>query len=135
MEIREQMWGRKLMTWGRIAAAILFWPAMAVVLWGELNPSPSSLEQHFWDKGLHFSAYFGLAGIASWALRGSRNVVWAVIGLIALGGSLEIVQGMIGRDMSIYDELANSLGAVTGALLGWAVWSIVKKRAGVSGDC
>lgn len=110
------------MTWGRTAAVVLFWPAVAVVVWGEVNPHPGALEQHVWDKALHFSAYFGLAGIVTMALRARRMAVWAVLGLIVLGGVLEGVQGMIGRDMSIYDEMANGLGAICGGLLGWAVW-------------
>lgn len=33
------------------------------------------------------------------------------------GGALEIIQGMVGRDMSVYDELANTLGVLAGLFL------------------
>jgi VanZ family protein len=39
--------------------------------------------------------------------------------LIAFGGLMEIVQGMVGRDMDIHDEYANTLGVLAGAALGW----------------
>lgn len=96
----------------RRAALILFWPAVAVVVWGELLPSGDGPQ--IWDKLLHFTAYFGLAGIATVALGGGRRALWAMLGLIVLGGVLEIVQGMTGRDMSVWDEVANTIGAVSG---------------------
>ncbi len=99
-------------------AVILFWPAIAVVMWGELTPSPPSFESHVWDKLLHFTAYFGLAGLATLALKSRRTLVYAVLALIALGGALEIIQGMTGRDAEWGDELANTLGAVSGAVAG-----------------
>ena len=40
----------------------LFWPALAVVAWGELTPRPPALPGPvgMWDKLDHFTAYFGL---------------------------------------------------------------------------
>ena len=107
------------MKWSHVLALYLFWPAVCLVVWGELNPHPPGFEAHVWDKLLHFIAYFGLTGIGTVALDARRSALYAVLGMIALGGALEIVQGFIGRDMSIYDELANSLGAISGFFAGW----------------
>ena len=103
----------------RRAGAWLFVPALAVVAWGELTPNPPHVINDLfgWDKAEHFTAYFGLSLLASlgWGLR--RSLVWVLLGLIALGGALEIAQGMVGRDVDWHDELANSLGAALGMAL------------------
>lgn len=57
--------------WVRRAGAWLFWPALAVVAWGEPTLHPPSLPGPLqWDKAEHFTAYFGLALLASlgWGL-------------------------------------------------------------------
>lgn len=109
---------KSIATWSRRAAFWLFWPALALVIWGELTPHPPHLEVEISDKLLHFLAYFGLSAIASAALRQRRMIVLAVLGLVVLGGALEIAQSFTGRDAEWLDEAANTLGAVTGALAG-----------------
>ena len=102
--------------WVRRAGRWLFWPALAVVAWGELTPHPPHLEGPLmWDKADHFTAYFGLALLASlaWGLR--RSLVWIFLALVLLGGVLENLQGFAGRDPDWHDELANTLGALAGA--------------------
>ena len=111
----------------RLSAMALFWPGLALVVWGELiRGGGPPLE--LWDKLLHFIAYFGLSGMAFVALGGRRRALWAAAGLIVLGGVLEIVQGMIGRDMSLYDEFANTLGVAAGVVVGWAWLGLVGRR-------
>lgn len=113
----------------RRLAVMLFWPAAIVVTWGELTPSPPHLEAHVWDKLLHFTAYFGLAAMAALSLKSRRMLLYAVLGLIAFGGLLEIVQGMTGRDADLLDEFANTLGAVTGTYVGLLfVWLVDRPR-------
>jgi VanZ family protein len=51
-----------------------------------------------------------------------------VVALIFLGGVLEILQGMLGRDMSVYDEMANSAGAILGATLARLAVEPLRKR-------
>lgn len=104
-------------------AAVLFLPACAGVIGGELGPA--SGEPMVWDKAVHFTAYFILASLAVTAFKARRTGLWAMLGLIALGGALEIVQGMIGRDCSIYDALANALGVLAGGLVAWIVVRLV----------
>ena len=92
------------------------------------NRELGELEIHVWDKLLHFTAYFGLSLMATIAVRADRRMLWWMIGLVALGETLEIVQGMTGRDNDIYDELANTLGVLTGAGLGWTGIRLLRKR-------
>jgi VanZ family protein len=107
----------------RIADVILFYPALLLVIWGELTPRPAEVIEGYNDKLLHFIAYFGLAAIAAIAVRRRKAAILAALGLIVLGGILEIIQGFVGRDMSLYDEFANTLGVVVG---GFAARSIVE---------
>ena len=111
------LWARRLAFW-------LFWPALVLVVWGELTPHPPRLDAP--DKLLHFLAYFGLSGIATTAL--GRHVVAVILGLIALGGMLEIAQMFTGRDAEWLDEAANAMGAVLGALSGLLFLRLVGPR-------
>jgi len=116
-----------------VLALCLFWPAVFLVAWGELTPSPPSFTAMVWDKILHFIAYFGLAGMATVALDARRRAVWAVLGLIVLGGVLEILQGFTGRDPDIYDEIANTIGAVLGGGCGWLLMTLLQPKAPLPG--
>lgn len=121
----------KFMKFSRLSAIWLFWPAVVVVVWGELSPSAGNL-LHIWDKLEHFTAYFGLAGLATVALGTKRRALWAALALVVLGGMLEIIQGYTGRDMSIYDEFANMLGVTAGAIVARSclVWLGPRSLAG-----
>jgi VanZ family protein len=105
-------------------------PAIVVVIFLELThiPVARDLDINFWDKGLHFTAYAGLALMTTIAVRADRRAIWWAVGLAALGGILEIVQGMTGRDCDIYDELANTLGVLAGLGVGWAGIALLKMR-------
>jgi len=101
--------------WVRRAGKILFWPALAVVIWGELTPHPPRLEGPLmWDKLDHFIAYFGLSMLSTlaWGLR--RSLAGLFLGLVALGGGLEILQSLVGRDGEWGDFIANDLGILLG---------------------
>ncbi|HKU65116.1 MAG TPA: hypothetical protein VJQ06_08660 [Rhizomicrobium sp.] len=101
--------------WIRRLGAILFWPALAVVIWGELTPHPPKLAGPWiWDKLDHFTAYFGLMLLSAlgWGLR--RSLAWIFLGVMALGGGLEILQTLMGRDGEWGDFIANDLGVLTG---------------------
>ena len=108
-------------------AVFLFWPALALVVWGELTPHPPDILSGTSDKLLHFTAYFGLAALAALALRTRRAVLIAVLGLVALGGVLEILQSFTGRDAEWLDEAANSLGVALGALVGFGLLRLVER--------
>jgi VanZ family protein len=119
--------------WVRRAGALFFWPAVAVVVWGELTPHPPAMAALMWDKAEHFIAYFGLTLLASlaWGLRRSLTLVLA--GIIALGGALEIIQSFVGRDAEWGDFFANSLGAMTGLGVAVVYLLVPRRRLVVAG--
>lgn len=116
------------MKWSQALALYLFWPVLLVVAWGELIPHPPAFAALVWDKAEHFSAYFGLAAMAAVVLKADRRTLWSAAALVVLGGVLEIVQGFTGRDPSIYDELANTLGVVSGSGCGWALIRLLRPK-------
>ncbi len=101
----------------RRLAILLFWPGVAVIVWGELTPDPPSIFNQIWDKAEHFTAYFGLALMVTLALGFSRRLPYALAGILLMAGVLEILQGYTGRDPDWRDMLANSIGW----LAGWVV--------------
>ena len=119
----------------RRAGAWLFWPALAVVAWGELTPHPPKAAALLWDKAEHFIAYFGLTLLASlgWGLR--RSLVFVFIAVVALGVALEILQSFVGRDAEWDDFFANALGALAGLVLAVIYLSIPRRLvAGLAPD-
>ncbi|MBN9588544.1 MAG: VanZ family protein [Alphaproteobacteria bacterium] len=110
----------------RFLAVWLFWPGVALIAWGELTPNPPTVAQHIWDKAEHFTAYFGLAAMATLVVGLRRPLAWAILGIIALGGVLEILQGLLGRDAELGDFIANT----TGALVGLAVAAVFIRITG-----
>ncbi len=112
----------------QLLAICLFLPAIALVSWGELASAAAAAEAHFWDKSLHFIAYFGLAGLLCLALKGDRRVLTATVLIALFGAVLEILQGLTGRDPSAADELANVLGAATGAATGWLILRLLEAK-------
>ena len=113
--------------WLRRVGRWCFWPALVVVAWGEVTPHPPALTEHIWDKAEHFTAYFGLALLATLALGLRRSLVWVYLGIAALGGALEILQFYTGRDGDWHDELANCLGAAAGMGLA-ALYLVIPRR-------
>ena len=70
------------------------------------------------DKVGHYIAYAGLAILVSLSFESLAARVAGLIGAIALGASLEVVQSFVpGRDMSLIDEAVNTLGVLTGAVV------------------
>ena len=69
------------------------------------------------DKVIHASGYAVLAGMAVCLYRPPRARVLALLGILALGGFIEIAQGLwaINRSMELADFLADALGIAIGA--------------------
>jgi VanZ family protein len=118
----------------RIADAILFWPVLGIVLWGELQPDLPSAIIEINDKLLHFGAYFVLGAMAAGAIRQRGRVKWAVLGLILTGTLLEGLQAYVGRDTSVLDALANAAGAIAGAVFSRLVLDPLRQRWGYGPD-
>ena len=112
----------------RMVDSVLLWPALLLVIWGELTVLSPETRWPINDKLVHFIAYFGLGAMAAAALKRRRPVILAVLGLICLGGALEIVQGWVGRDRSFLDEVANTAGAITGAGLARLIVEPLRRR-------
>lgn len=74
-----------------------------------------------WDKAAHFLA-FGVVVICLAALLPQRNRTAIAVGSIVLGGLVELVQGVTGRDASWGDLLADALGVAAATVL----WSAVR---------
>jgi VanZ family protein len=120
--------------WVRRAGRWLFWPALAVVAWGELTPHPPTLPGPWlWDKAQHFTAYFGLSLLATLAWGLKRSLVWVFLGVVALGGGLEILQAVVGRDGTWGDFFANDLGALTGLAVAVGYLAVPRRLVDQSG--
>ena len=121
---------RQLLHAARLTDAVLFWPVLAYVLWGELQSDVPNYLREINDKLLHFSAYFVLGAMAGGAIRRRGRVKWAVFGLILVGAATELVQALVGRDTSFLDGVANGAGAIAGALLARFVLDPLRARWG-----
>ena len=96
--------------------------ATALTLWFSLGPAPPGPGS---DRALHAGAYVvdTLAILVAVVGRPGRRPapdVWIApiaIGIVLLGGAIEIVQGGLGRDSQLTDWIADAVGAVVGVLL------------------
>ena len=119
----------------RVLSLWLFWPGVALIAWGELTPHPPHLDGLLnWDKADHFIAYFGLASMATMVLGLRPRLAAAIAGVILSSGALEILQAYTGRDAEILDLVANSLGALLGALAAATILLLFRDRALVAGS-
>ena len=67
------------------------------------------------DKAYHAVAYFCL--VFPLPLTRPRLTTWVVLGVIACGGSIELIQYLFGREASWGDFVANGIGAIVGAVI------------------
>ena len=128
------MWKEKLVRFFRFLSLWLFWPGVLLISWGELAPHPPQMSGLLaWDKADHFIAYFGLASMATLVIGLKPRLKWALLGIVFLGGGLEILQAFAGRDAELLDFVANTLGALTGAVAGALFLLLFQQRALVAG--
>jgi len=118
----------------RLADAVLFWPVLIFVLWGQLRSDVPNELREIDDKLLHFMAYFVLGAMAGGAFRKRGRVKWAVLGLIVVGATIELLQAYVGRETSFLDGVANGAGAIAGALLARFVLDPLRARWGYDSD-
>jgi VanZ family protein len=92
----------------------LGWCLVALIVWLSLKP-PSEAMGLINDKVMHLLAYFALS---AWFCQLHRPRYLVALAVLALGATLEVLQGLSGyRDMSAVDLLADAIGIG----LGWAV--------------
>ncbi len=74
------------------------------------------------DKLYHFLAYFWLSVLPFFGFASAKKALaWALL-MIPLGIGLEFAQGFVpGRLFSIWDMIANSLGASAGIFCGMSI--------------
>lgn len=107
----------------RLTAVVL----LVVLLGAMLGPFQGvEAAANVWDKAMHFVAF----GLILWSIgvlfrRLPRTL--AAGSALAIGGAVEVIQGMVGRDASWGDLLADALGILT-ALLLWAIWRRFEPR-------
>jgi VanZ family protein len=91
-----------------------------LVIVSSLVPSHDLPHVYISDKLEHFCAYFGLAVWFGGLLDLRRYFALAVL-LLALGGGIEIAQGMmgLGREADWADFGADAVGVATGMLLAY----------------
>ena len=107
----------------RLTAVVL----LVVILGAMVGPFQNvEAGSRIWDKAAHFIAF----GLILWSIgvlfrRLPRSL--AALSALAMGGAVEIIQGMVGRDASWGDLLADGLGIML-ALLLWATWRRFQPR-------
>lgn len=94
----------------------LWWLAVLGTLVVCLIPPPSIPLPENSDKVEHFLAYFLLAASAVQIYQRRAALVWAAVGLVALGIGIEFAQGAltVNRMADPMDALANSVGVLAG---------------------
>lgn len=78
-----------------------------------LTPAQELPTINLWDKGLHFAAYLNLMLLCLPLCNSRRALHLALLLVLIYSGATELAQGFIpGRDSSLLDLLANTLGSL-----------------------
>jgi VanZ family protein len=95
----------------------LAWTLVGVVSWLSLTPRPPVLDLDPGNALGHALAYLSLSLSFGALYRGARRVAVG-LALIAMGGALELLQGLVAsRVPDLWDALANTVGVGAGALV------------------
>ena len=100
----------------RLAVAATLAIAAAITILS-LMPQAATPDAPGNDKLHHFVAYAALA--FPFCAARPRVAIWMVPLAIAYGGIIELIQPYFGRHADWGDFLANSTGALIGALMAW----------------
>lgn len=103
---------------------------VAVVCYLAFTPTPPPLAGAWWDKANHSLAFLVLTFAACLAFPRPWRGVWLVmLGLLAFGAAIEVVQAFVpGRSCEWEDLLADSVGIVAGVLVTLPLRSAVTSR-------
>ena len=109
---------------------VLFCALTAVVLYLALSPNPPTQVDLGWDKLNHASAFAALTISGCFGFPGSwRVVLMVLLGVVALGGLIEIVQAHVpGRSSDWFDLVADSVGMLCGAMVALPLLWITRAR-------
>jgi VanZ family protein len=102
--------------------------AIGAVIAGSLSPDLRPPSGGVIDKFQHVGAYLVLSGLAMAAFVDPRRRILALVFLFLLGGAIELAQGYFGgREASVFDQLANTLGILLGAAA--FTWTLRLRRS------
>lgn len=106
----------------RLLDSRISWPlsgvAVIILVYGSLEPALAPPGAFQLDKLIHLAAYGGLATVACLPCDHMKPTLVVAIGLIALGGMIEIAQSFVpGRFPSMGDFAANGVGVLIGVTL------------------
>ena len=119
----------QLVKFFRVLSLWLFWPGVALIIWGELTPHPPDLSGILgWDKAQHFTAYFGLASMTTLVLGLRPRLVLGDPWRDPSGRPAGDPPGLYGPRPRHLDFAANSVGALAGLLVG-AVFLLLLRDA------
>ncbi len=100
-------------------ARIAFAVGLVIVVVLSLLPASGLPSTDFSDKIEHFLGYFVLAAAGAAGFHGHRGRIVIILGLILFGILMELGQMVApGRDPSIGDVIANTLGVLCGVSVG-----------------
>jgi VanZ family protein len=102
----------------RVALAITLFLALIVAA-ATLTPSENMPSAPGGDKLHHFLAFGAVAFPMSFSRP--RAAIWVVLTVAAYGAIIEVIQPHVGRHGDVMDALANAVGAVCGAILGFVL--------------
>lgn len=110
------------------------WQLLLVVLIGvvcylAMTPNPPPSADLGWDKLNHAAAFATLTVAGCFAFPGSwRTVLWVLLGLLALGGLIEVVQYFVpGRSCDLLDVVADAVGMGIGATVALLTLKLVRR--------
>ncbi|MEJ6001971.1 VanZ family protein [Paucibacter soli] len=99
--------------WRALLALLLL-----VISWLAFSPKPPVGIDTGWDKLNHLLAFATLAVVSALSLAGARRERKVVLGLLAYGIFIELVQTQVpGRSAEVADVLADMVGVALGLLL------------------
>jgi VanZ family protein len=109
----------------------LLFVLVCVVCYLALSPAPPRNVDLGWDKLNHAVAFVALTLSGCFAFPGSRRAVFGVLlGMLALGGLIEIVQYFVpGRSSEWADLGADAIGMAIGAALALSTLKLVRQVA------
>lgn len=105
----------KPLRWPRAWLALWWLAVLGTLVVCLIPPPPIPLPENS-DKVEHFLAYFLLAASAVQIYQRGAALIWAAVGLVALGIGIEFAQGAltVNRMADRMDALANSVGVLAG---------------------
>ena len=110
--------GQKKLKRVAVASAATFALALIIAVL-TLGPMPAGGGPAGSDKVYHILAFAALA--FPLPLVRPRLTIWVALGVIAYGGAIEVIQPFVGRQAEWADLLADGIGAVVGAVTGYAL--------------